>query len=182
VSRLNKLLEAFRNHIDIPWRENVAPAQRVIFCIYNPSDELRLRARIDEFQLASENSKHEWLAYDLTDTFANWLSDEPYATKYFENPSLLPMIIPRYLDYILDKITRFINSHAISKNHVLALFGIGSLFGLLKVKELVDKLAPQVPGRFVLFFPGTCEDNNYRLLDGYDGWNYHAVPITAGND
>jgi len=180
VSRVNRLLEAFKNYIDIPWRENVAAAQRVIFCVYDPSDELRLRSRIDEFHLATENSKHEWLAYDLTDTFATWLSEQPYATRYFENPALMPMIISSYLDYTLDEITRFIKTHAISKNHVLALYGIGTIFGLLKVREVVDKLAPLVPGRLVVFFPGSCEDNNYRLLGGYDGWNYHAVLITAG--
>ena len=36
-----------------------------------------------------------------------------------------------------------------------------------------------VPGRLVVFFPGSYEDNNYRLLDAYDGWGYLAVPITA---
>ena len=34
-------------------------------------------------------------------------------------------------------------------------------------------------GRLLVFFPGSYENNNYRLLDGYDGWNYLAVPITA---
>ena len=62
---------------------------------------------------------------------------------------------------------------------MVALKGVGSLFGLLKVKAVVDKLAPMVKGRIVVFFPGTYENNNYRLLDGYDGWNYLAVPITA---
>ena len=33
-----------------------------------------------------------------------------------------------------------------------------------------------------IFFPGSYEDNNYRLLDGYDGWNYLAVPITADKE
>jgi hypothetical protein len=62
---------------------------------------------------------------------------------------------------------------------VVALKGVGSLFGLLKIKEVVDKFAPLVRGRLLVFFPGSYENNNYRLLDGYDGWNYHAVPITA---
>ena len=60
-----------------------------------------------------------------------------------------------------------------------ALAGVGSLFGLLKVKGVVDRLAPIVPGRLVVFFPGSYEENNYRLLDAYDGWGYLAVPITA---
>ena len=52
------------------------------------------------------------------------------------------------------------------------------IFGLLKVKEVVDRLAPHITGRLVVLFPGSFENNNYRLLDGYDGWNYLATPIT----
>ena len=70
----------------------------------------------------------------------------------------------------------------VGNNSVVALKGVGSLFGLLKVKLLVDKLAPMVKGRLVVFFPGTFENNNYRLLDGYDGWNYLAVAITANSE
>jgi hypothetical protein len=65
---------------------------------------------------------------------------------------------------------------------VVALQGVGSLFSLLKVREVVDKFAPMVSGRLLVFFPGIYENNNYRLLDGYDGWNYLAVPITADKD
>jgi len=39
-----------------------------------------------------------------------------------------------------------------------------------------------VPGRLVVFFPGTYGDNNFKLLGGYDGWDYHAVLITAGKN
>ena len=68
------------------------------------------------------------------------------------------------------------------KDFVVAVKGVGSLFGFVKVKEVVDKLAPLVSGRLLVFFPGSFENNNYRLLDGYDGWNYLAVPITADKE
>ena len=38
-----------------------------------------------------------------------------------------------------------------------------------------------IRGRLLVFFPGVYEQNNYRLLDARDGWNYHAVPITASD-
>ena len=76
----------------------------------------------------------------------------------------------------------FLQNKNISDDFVVALQGVGSLFGFLKVKEVVDKLAPKVKGRLLVFFPGSYEDNNYRLLDGYDGWNYLAVPITADKE
>jgi len=45
-----------------------------------------------------------------------------------------------------------------------------------------ESIAPLVKGRLVVFFPGTYENNNYRLLDGYDGWSYLAIPITSDNE
>lgn len=70
----------------------------------------------------------------------------------------------------------------IDEDTVVAINGVGSLFGFQKVKDVVDKFAPMVKGRLLIFFPGSYENNNYRLLDGYDGWNYLAVPITADKE
>ena len=83
------------------------------------------------------------------------------------------------MNFITEKFDAFLKQPAAGDNTVVAIKGVGSLFGFLKVKEVVDNLAPKVPGRILVFFPGSYEDNNYRLLDGYDGWNYLAVPITA---
>jgi hypothetical protein len=47
---------------------------------------------------------------------------------------------------------------------------------------MVDAFAPLVKGRLLVFFPGSFDDNNYRLLNSYDGWNYLAVPITADKE
>jgi len=30
-----------------------------------------------------------------------------------------------------------------------------------------------------VLFPGVYEQNNYRMLDARDGWNYLAIPITS---
>ena len=84
-----------------------------------------------------------------------------------------------YLKYINQEFAAVVQDTGVGRDHVVALKGVGSLFGLLKVKEVVDQLAPLVTGRLLVFFLGNFEDNNYRLLDGYDGWNYLAVPITA---
>jgi hypothetical protein len=166
----------------VPWRGDAAAAQRVIFCVYNEKDELRLRARIDEFEIATRDAGHDWFVYDLTDTFAEWLSAQKYAESYFRKPTLLATLMPQYLDHIARQFEGFVRDRSADDGSVVALAGVGSLFGLLKVKSVVDRLSPMVQGRLVVFFPGTFENNNYRLLDGYDGWNYLAVPITADKD
>ena len=65
---------------------------------------------------------------------------------------------------------------------MVALSGVASLFGLIKVKQVVERVASDVTGRLLVFFPGRYENNNFRLLDGYDGWDYHAFVITADKE
>ncbi|MCD6009684.1 BREX protein BrxB domain-containing protein [Halomonas sp. IOP_31] len=182
MSRVRRLVQSYSRHISIPWRDDAAAAQRVIFCVYNENEERWLRARVDEFEIVTKQAGHDWALFDLTNTFAAWLSSQRYAKSYFQKPHLLATVLPKYLDYIVNEFERFLDSRNIGENAVVAIQGVGSLFGFLKVKDVVDKLAPQVPGRLLVFFPGSYENNNYRLLDGYDGWNYLAMAITADKD
>lgn len=181
MSKLKRIVENYENHIGIPWRD-AAAAQRVIFCVYNPMDELKLRTKIPEFELATSKQKHKWLHFDLTETFAEWLGSQKYAKSYFVKPQLLSSVLNRYGDFIEKNCHAFLQDNHIDDNTVLALSGVGALFGCIKIKDLVDRIAPLVPGRLLVFFPGSYENNNFRLLDGYDGWNYHAFVITADKE
>ena len=182
MSKVKRLIRSYSRYISVPWREDAAAGQRVIFCVYHEIEERRLRARIDEFELATQQSGYDWAVFDLTDTFAAWLLSQKYVTSYFQKPHLLPTLLPKYLLYVTDEFEAFLQTNDIGTNTVVALKGVGSLFGFLKVKDVVDALAPMVKGRLLIFFPGSYENNNYRLLDGYDGWNYLAVPITADKE
>ncbi|HOR91505.1 MAG TPA: DUF1788 domain-containing protein [Rectinema sp.] len=182
MNRIGQLLQSYGKYISIPWRDDAAAAQRVVFCVYNENDERLLRAKIEEFEIVTRDASHQWAMFDLTDTFALWLASQRYAKSYFQKPHLLSTLLPKYLAFITDKFETFLNDSQVGSDCVVALLGVGSLFGFLKVKEVVDKLAPMVKGRLLVFFPGSYENNNYRLLDGYDGWNYLAVPITADKE
>ncbi len=182
MSKIKRLIASYAAYIAIPWRTDAAAAQRVLFCVYGENEELRLRARIDEFELATRQAGHEWAVFDLTDSFAEWMTAQKYGVSYFQKPHLLSSLMHRYLESIVEGFKSFIEDRGPGENGVIAVKGVGSLFGFLKVKEVVDRLAPLVPGKLLIFFPGSCENNNYRLLDGYDGWNYLAVPITADRD
>lgn len=182
MSKISRLLANYSRHIKVPWRDDAAALQRVIFCVYNESEELRLRARIEEFELATREAGHGWHLFDLTDTFAEWISSQPYSKSYFKKPEVLTSIIEQYQVDIQHRFQDFVSARAADKGAVVAVQGVGSLFGFCKVKEVVDLLAPSVKGRLVVFFPGSYEGNNYRLLDAYDGWGYLAVPITADRE
>lgn len=164
----------------MPWKQDIAAAQRVIFCVYDPSDERVLRLKRGAFEIATLQAGHEWARYDFTDTFAQWIGSQRYATKYFEFPERLKVLLPKYEEYLVERFTDLVSEQNVHDRTVVALTGVGSLYGFLKIKPLIEKFAPLVPGRLVVFFPGVYDNqNNYRLLDGYDGWNYLAVPITS---
>lgn len=182
MSKIKRLIQSYSKYIAVPWRDDAAAPQRVIFCVYNETEERWLRAKIDEFEITTRQAGHDWAIYDLTDTFADWLSSQRYAKSYFQKPHLLNTLLPKYLTFIISEFETFLQQNNVDENSVVAVKGVGSLFGFLKVKEVVDKLAPMVKGRLLIFFPGSYENNNYRLLDGYDGWNYLAVPITADKE
>ena len=182
MSKVKRLVQSYGRFVSTPWRDDAAAAQRVVFCVYSESEERVLRAKIEEFELATKAAGHGWHLFDLTDTFARWLAPQRYATKYFENPELLANLFPKYLAYLTEQFASFVQAQGASENDAVAIHGVGSLFGLLKVKDVVDQFAPSVKGRLLVFFPGSFENNNYRLLDGYDGWNYLAVPITADKE
>lgn len=182
MSKIKRLAENYARHINVPWRDDAAAPQRVIFCVYHESEELRLRAKVEEFEIATKQRAHDWHLFDLTETFGQWLSSQRYAASYFKQPQLIAPLLTRYKSFIIEQFEAFLEANRADENAVVALKGVGSLFGLIKVKEIVDALAPKVSGRLLVFFPGSFESNNYRLLDGYDGWNYLAVPLTADTE
>lgn len=185
MSKIKRLIESYARHIAIPWRDDAAPAQRVIFCVYPEYAELRLRARLDEFEIVTRRANHDWALFDLTDSFPNWLVTHRYLKTYFNQPTTLATRYEAseqgtsYREWIANAFKSFCEEKSVGPDDVVALAGVGTLFGFLKVKGVVDLLAPIAPGRLVVFFPGSYEENNYRLLDAYDGWGYLAVPITA---
>ena len=179
MNRVDRLVAAYRQHILVPWRSDASAEERVIFCIYNETDELILRAKLSEFELDTQKSDHDWLMLDFSDTFAAWLTHQKYGKQYFEKPELLAPAIDGYSRWLNEWFEDSIRVRGENSNTVVALIGVAALFGFLKVRDVVSAYARLVNGRLVVFFPGSHENNNYRLLDAYDGWNYLAVPITA---
>lgn len=180
MNKVEQLLENYRTHIDIPWQTDRSAQQRVIFCVYPEYQELRLRVRLDEFEIATKQAEHDWSLFDMTNMFPEWMeSRKKYLKRNFENPETLLTALPKFKQFIAEKFRLFCEEKCCGPNDVVAVSGVGSLFGFIKVKEVIDLIAPMVSGRLVVFFPGSYENNNYRLLDAYDGWGYLAIPITS---
>lgn len=177
-SRLNRLLHNYQNHISVPWQTGLAGVQKVIFVVYDKTDELRFRAHLTEFEIATTNAQHGWCEIDISNAFPEWMATLDYKESYFESPEDIETTLDDFMQELVEKMR--VQIAATDINTVIAIVGVGTLFGYAKASDLVNKIATYVPGRLLIFFPGEFENNNYRLLDARDGWNYQAVPITAG--
>lgn len=183
-SKVSKLISTYREHLSVPWQVGLAPVQRVIFAVYDKSDELRLRANVEEFALATQQAGKQWLLIDVTNAFPIWMVGQENREAYFECPEDLSGYPGGELtEFVVDLIAQLKTRIAAEATPatVVALLGVGSLFGLARVSTVVEGIKETVQGRLLVFFPGEHhpENHTYRLLDARDGWNYLAVPLLA---
>jgi len=181
MTKIERLLREYETHIRLPWQKGLAGAQKVIFVVYDKADELKLRARIEEFEIATKAAGHSWTLYDLTDSFPRWMAAIDYRDSYFESPEDIEGLLPQFVSQIISDLVTVLTDVSQDETSVVTLTGVACLFGFAHVSEIVQRIAPHVKGRLVVFFPGEHEGNNYRLLDARDGWNYLAVPIKVSN-
>lgn len=183
-SKINKLTDAWHKQLTVPWQAGLAAIQRVIFAVYDKADELRLRASLGEFELATRQAGKDWLLLDVTDAFPQWMAAQEYREAYFESPEDLAGYPAGEITEFITDLTARLNTQiqaGATADTVVALLGVGTLFGLARVSTLVEGIKESVPGRLLVFFPGEHhpETHAYRLLDARDGWNYLAVPLLA---
>ena len=182
MGRVDELATRSRGHIGAPWQRNLAGDQKAIFVVYPKTDERKLRARLDLFEMATTSTGHAWHPVDMTETFAQWMANTDYRDVYFEEPETLAMKLrSNFVQYAADQLRRALTAESADEDTVIAVQGIACLFGFTRVSLMLKEVVKEIRGRLVVFFPGEFEDNNYRLLDARDGWNYLAVPITLHN-
>jgi hypothetical protein len=179
MARIEELVTAYKNHIGTPWQRNLAGPQKTIFVVYPKADERRLRARLDDFEVVTQQTGHGWRLFDFTTVFARWMAATDYREVYFEDPADLAMKLRSdFLRYAASELRTVLTATGVDDNSVVAVCGVACLFGFVRVSMVLKEVESNIQGRLLLFFPGEFENNNYRLLDARDGWNYLAVPIT----
>ena len=177
MGRIEDLAGIFERHVSAPWQRTVSGAQRVMLIVYEKELERMLRARLGEFEQATRRCGHDWRAVDCTRWFAEWMAADEYREAYFEDPELLGMKLEgEFRPHAAQRLAAQLEEAG--DDAVVALVGVASLYGFIRVSELVRSVEPSVRGRLVVFFPGTKNENNYRLLDARDGWNYLAQGIS----
>jgi hypothetical protein len=182
MGRVEDLAARYRSHIGAPWQRNLAGDQKAIFIVYPKTDERRLRARLELFEMATTTSGHSWHLLDLSGAFAHWMSNTDYRDIYFEEPESIAMKLRSgFVQYVIKQLQEALVAEDADEDAVIAVLGVASLFGFTRVSLVLKEVIKDIRGRLTVFFPGEYEENNYRLLDARDGWNYLAVPITLHN-
>ena len=183
MGRIDRLADRYGRYIALPWQKDLAGAQRAIFIVYDKTDERRLRMRLVQFEMLTTKAHHSWLPCDLTGAFADWMASTSYRDSYFESPEDLQLKLEEeFLEHVAGRVRAVLTAPDADEQSVAALYGVASLFGFVRVSELMRAIEADVRGRIAVFFPGEYEDSNYRLLDARDGWNYLAVPITLHDE
>jgi hypothetical protein len=179
MGKIEELAEKYSRHISLPWQQTISGAQRIIIVIYDKELERTLRARKNAFENATKEAGHKWLEVDITNAFASWIAADEYREAYFEAPEDLKLKLEaEFAQHVADQISAALTLPEADASSVVAVLGAGSLFGLTRVSQVLKLIEHKIKGRVVVFFPGQFEDNNYRLLDARDGWNYMAIPIS----
>ena len=179
MDRIDGLLEAYRRQLSLPWRSDLSGAERVWIAVYPPDLERRVRAKLPEFELATKEAGKRWTSCDLTTSFSTWLGANEYREAYFDDPSLITPALSQYLSDVQTQVQRALDEPGGGEDTITAVLGVGTLFPMVRVSDLIQHVSGSVRGRLLVLFPGSFEDGNYRLLDARDGWNYLAIPIMA---
>ena len=92
------ILDRLKEHLSLPWPENVSPRERVVMVVYPPSDERKLRRLIQSGEFASEmkTTGHGWKEFDLATGFSAWLAEYEYRDRYLSPGAVgkVPQIAP----------------------------------------------------------------------------------------
>lgn len=177
MGRIEQLAVKYERYIRAPWQRTVAGAQRVIVVVYDKELERTFRARKGEFEQRTIAAGHRWAEHDCTRVFATWMAHDEYREAYFEEPGDLSLKLDgEFLDSLVAPLRERLRQS--DENTVVAVTGIASLYGFAHVSDVIRAVEPDIRGRLAVFFPGSKDGNNYRLLDARDGWNYLAHGIT----
>lgn len=177
MGKIEDLSANYGHHVSAPWQKTIPGAQRVLMVVYDKEWERTLRARMGLFEQATRQARHGWNLVDCTKWFSEWMSADEYREEYFESPDLLEMKLRgEFRPHVASRLAQRLEEA--DEDTVVALMGTASLYGFVHLSDVIHDVEQSIRGRLLVFFPGVKTENNYRLLDARDGWNYLANSIT----
>jgi hypothetical protein len=180
ISKTDQLLAAYEKVVNEPWATALSGQEKIWFLVYDPAEQRKVDLRLSDFETATLSVEKKWFDISLKSCFPIWMANHDYKTEYFEDPdALIDQLETDFKPFVVDFIVnRMIESNC-DENTLVALKDISSLFGYIRMSDVLNGCASAINGRMLIFFPGEYDKNQYRLLDARDGWSYLARPITV---
>jgi len=180
ASKVDSLLEAYETAIHEPWTGALSGQERVWFLVYDPAEQRKVDFRLVDFETTTLKAGKKWIAISMKTCFPDWMAKHPYKEDYFADPeALVDQLETDFKQTAIQHLTNQIQALQADDNTLIALCDVSSLFGFVRLNEVLRGASDAFRGRILVFFPGEYEQNQYRLLDARDGWSYLARPITA---
>ena len=174
---VDDLLGHFRRQVSLPWPQDTAPDYRVWIMHYDRALERAHPGASARFRGSGAPFNHGWASLNLATLVAPWFAGNDLFDGLCRQPDELPGLLPDFEEHVVATVRARLQ--ALHEQDILALSGVGALFGLMRASTLTEKAAPDIKGRLLLLFPGRHTNGVYRLLDARDGWTYRAIPIPA---
>jgi hypothetical protein len=180
ANKVDTLLSKFELVIKENWTSTLSTSERVMFLVYDPAEQRKVDFRLSDFETATKKAEKKWLLISFKNCFPSWMSKHDYRDEYFLHPEdLTDQLEVSFKKYAVDYLNDFILQSNADEQTLLAIKDVSSLYGFVRLSEIINAVNNTFKGRLVIFFPGEYENNQYRLLDARDGWSYLARPITV---
>src|SRR5260370_39618160 len=122
---IEELVARYKTHIAAAWQKNLAGAEKTIFVVYPKTEERRLRARLELFEMATTGAGHGWLQFDFTPVFAKWMAATDYREEYFQTPADLNIKLEtNFLHYAAEQLRQGRLNAQADGGPVLAALGV----------------------------------------------------------
>ena len=179
-SKIDQLLTAFEKVVNEPWSNTLSGQERIWFLVYDPAEQRKVDLRTGDFETATIKAGKKWKSISLKLCFPRWMTNHEYRDDYFSNPEyIVDQLEAEFIPFAI----RFLKDELIKTNSdrdtLIAIKDVSSLFGFVRLSEILKSCDKDFNGRLLIFFPGEFEHNQYRLLDARDGWDYLARPIIS---
>jgi hypothetical protein len=180
LSKIDQLIQTYDRILNEPWSTALSGQERVWFVVYDPAEQRKIDFRMGDFETATKKAGKKWAVISMKQCFAEWMSKHEYREDYFADPELIvDQLEASFIPFAISYLKGNISALSTDDNTVIAIKDVASLFGFLRLSELLKSCDKEYTGRLLIFFPGEFENNQYRLLDARDGWGYLARPITV---
>lgn len=178
-SQIDKLLMAFEKVVTEPWSNTLAGQERLWFLVYNPSEQRKIDLRLGDFETTTLKAGKKWRCISMKVCFPIWMVNHEYKEGYFLDPeNIVDQLEAEFIPFAIKFLKEELSKIEQDQDTLIAVRDVSSLFGFARLSEILKSCDKDFNGRMLIFFPGEFENNQYRLLDARDGWDYLARPIT----